>query len=201
MKKQTLLLITALSAVSFGFVSAKNEPLVSIDSVHIMQESKEGKILAEKLKGKITDYQNFVQKSQQEMVALQDEVTKKADVLSKEALQEKTESLTRKKKDFERILADREEGLRAELQREQIKLRDKQLLVANTISEEEKWGLVVDKNTPGVLFVNKAIDRTSVVLKKVDEVFGQTSTMKQDGVVIASNKPATVKPVAEAKKA
>lgn len=196
MKKQIVLLVAALSAVSFTFVSAKNESLVSIDSLQIMQESKEGKILADKLKLKINDYQEFVKKSQQELASLQEEVTKKSDVLSKESLFEKTETLNRKKKEFERVIADKEESLRAELQREQMKLRDKQLNVANGMCEEEKWGLVIDKNTPGVLFVNKAIDKTSEVLKRVNETYDKANS----SVMIASSK-ATSKSSNEVKKA
>ena len=124
------------------------------------------------------------------MASLQEEITKKADLLSKEALQEKTELLARKKKDLERTLGDKEEALRAELQREQIKLRDKQMAVANTMCESECWALVIDKNTPGVLFVNKSIDKTKELLVKVDELFDKTNATKQDNVVVATNKTA-----------
>ncbi len=201
MKKQTLLLVAALSAVSLGFISAKNEALVSIDSIHIMQESKEGKILAEKLKGKINEYQEFVKKSQQEMTSLQDEVTKKADVLSKEALNEKTELLSSKKKNFERVLADKEETLRGELQREQMKLRDKQLAVVKSMGEEATWGVAFDKNTPGVLFVGNAIDKTSDVLKKVDEFYDKSTSTHKGGALIATNKDAATKTAPITKKA
>lgn len=192
-----LLLMAALSAVSFGFVSAKNEQLVSIDSIQVMQDSKEGKILAEKLKAKINDYQKFVQTSQQELVSLQEEITKKADVLSKDALQEKTEQLANKKKSLERTLSDKEEALKAELQREQIKLRDKQMAVASSMCEKENWGLVVDKNTPGVLYVNKAIDKTADLLKEVNANYEKASV----NTTLASNKPATAVKAAEPKKA
>lgn len=192
MKKQALLLIAAMSAASVTFVSAKNEQIISLDSIRIMQESKEGKILAEKLKGRITEYQEFVKKSQQEVVALQDEVSKKSDLLSKEALEEKTARLNQKKKDLERVIGDREESLRAELQREQIKLRDKQLAVANNLCQEEQWAMVIDKNTPGVLFVNKAIDKTTEVLRKVDELYE-----KNKSTTVASNKPVVAKTAAK----
>lgn len=179
-----MFLTAAMAAASVGFISAKND-LVSVDSLHVMQESKEGKVLAEKLKAKINDYQEFVKRSQQELASLQEDITKKADMLSKDALQDKTDQLARKKKDLERILADKEETLKAELQKEQIKLRDKQLAVANSMCQEKDWGIVIDKNTPGVLFVNKAIDKTDDLLKKVDELYEQPALNS----ISASNKP------------
>ena len=58
--------------------------------------------------------------------------------------------------------------LRSSIQKKQIALRERQLKIANEVAEKEKWSLVVDKNTPGVLFVANAIDRTDSVLKAVD---------------------------------
>ncbi len=201
MKKQVLLLVAALSAASLNFVVAKNESLVCIDSVHIMQESKEGKILAEKLKAKINTYQELVKTSQQELASLQDEITKKSELLSKEALQEKTELLVSKRKDIEHNLTAKEEALRAELQREQVKLRETQLTVAKTLREEEKWGLTIDKNTPGVLFVDKSIDKTDEVLKKVDAMFDKTNSTKQQSTTVASNAKTAAATATEVKKA
>ena len=192
MKRNLVSLIT-VSVFSIGFLTAKTssknaaqastrnkEALVTIDSLQIIQKSKEGQKVTEKINKKVADYQAFVKKSQEELTTLQSEIAKKSEVLSRDALQEKTDELGRKKKQFERKIADREELLRLEIKREQVKLRDKHMTVANKIFEEKKWEMMVDKNTPGVLFVSKSIDVTDQVLKRVDDEFEDSLSKKSN---------------------
>lgn len=153
------------------FTSIISADLVSIDSLRILQESKEGKILAEKLQTDIKKFQEEVVGAQSEVVKLQETIQKQAKLLSKEALIEKGEELTKIKKRAERDLADKEESLKLRVQREQTKLRDKQLTIAKKVFDTKKWGMMIDKNTPGVLFVNSAIDKTDELLDVVDETF------------------------------
>lgn len=176
-----------LSLFSLSVVHAKSE-LTVIDSILMMQESKEGKKLAEVIRKKISDFQEYVKKSQDELNTMQQEMSKKAEVLSKEAIQEKMEQLTKKKKDAERAIADKEETLRAEVQREQMKLREKQLTVASKMFEQEDWGLMVDKNAPGVLFVSKGMDKTAEVLKTVDASYEATLVQKKNSTTLAKGK-------------
>ncbi len=164
-------LATVGAGLVFGFSLLAAEGLVSIDSIKIMQESKEGKSITSKIQKDFEKFQAQVKSAQQELMGMQEDLNKKAKVLSQDALQEKTEALTKKKKDLERELADKEEALRATIQKQQIMLREKQLKVVKEVSEKEKFGAVVDVNTPGVLFVSNAIDKTDLMLKAVDEQY------------------------------
>ncbi|MBD3273153.1 hypothetical protein GF385_02265 [Candidatus Dependentiae bacterium] len=158
---------------SFGAVANRKKELVSIDSLVLMQKSKEGKALAEKLQKDIKGFQEEVQKAQQKVVGLQETIQKQAKVLSKEALMEKGEELTTMKKRAERDLADKEESLKMKVQKQQGLLRDKQLKTAKKIFDKKGWGMMIDKNTPGVLFVNQAIDKTDEILKIIDSEYDQ----------------------------
>jgi hypothetical protein len=51
--------------------------------------------------------------------------------------------------------------------------------VVNQEFEKQQWGLLIDKNTPGVLCVAKAIDKTDELLKKVDDAYGVEQTKEQ----------------------
>ncbi len=174
MKKMLTVVGTGLV---FGFsLIAANEStsLVSIDSIKIMQESKEGKVVASQIQKEIEKFQVQVKSAQKNLVDMQEDISKKSKVLSQDALQEKTDAITKAKKDIERDLADKEEVLRGDIQKKQIALREKQLKIVNDVSEKENWGMVVDKNPnimPGILFASKAIDKTDVVLKAVDEKY------------------------------
>lgn len=163
--------ILSLALVSGLFAGVVSADLVSIDSLRMLQESKEGKVLAENLQTDIKKFQEEVVGAQSEVAQLQEKIQKQAKLLSKEALMEKGEELTKIKKRAERDLADKEEALKLKVQREQTKLRDKQLTIAKKVFDDKKWGMMIDKNTPGVLFVNSAVDKTDELLKVVDEAF------------------------------
>lgn len=173
MKK--LLLGVVASTFAFGVSFAKVEvgKLVSIDSIEIMQKSKEGKKLSEDIKKKVADYQSFVQKAQKDLAALDKELKDKKDILSKDALETRKKAFEDKRKDLAGKIGRREEALRMEIQGKQMQLRDKQLAVAKKMFKDKKWGAMIDKNTPGVLFVADSIDKTKEVLKKIDIDFGK----------------------------
>ncbi|KKQ48955.1 MAG: hypothetical protein US69_C0011G0029 [candidate division TM6 bacterium GW2011_GWF2_38_10] len=188
--KKLALLVSASLLIPCSFVAATNLTIVSIDSLKIMQESNEGRDITAEIQKDIDSFQAQVQKSQQELMAMQEDLNKKTALLSQDALAEKTESITKKKKDLERELSDKEETLRGVIQRKQMALRDKQLKIAHEISEKEQWDMIVDKNTPGVLFASKSIDKTDVVLKAVNEKYAPQTTMTKQTTTMAKNKDA-----------
>lgn len=188
--KKLALLVSASLLIPCSFVAASNLNIVSIDSLKIMQESNEGKDVTAEIQKDIDAFQAQVQKSQQELMAMQEDLNKKTALLSQDALAEKTESITKKKKDLERELSDQEETLRGVIQRKQMALRDKQLKIAHEISEKEQWDMIVDKNTPGVLFASKSIDKTDVVLKAVNEKYAPSITKQKQTTTMAKNKDA-----------
>jgi len=198
--KKVLSALAALSVISMNFVAAKSE-LVSIDSILIMQKSKEGQSVVATIQKDVETFQKEVELSQKELTDFQESMNKQAKVLSKEALTAKTEELTKKKKDIERKLSDKEEALKATIQKKQFALREKQLATIGEVSAKEEWGVLVDRNTPGVLYVSTAIDKTDLVLKAVDEKYETTLAKNTTPkTVTAKNTPATTTAVVEEKK-
>jgi len=175
--------LVALCSVGYSF--AANE-LVSIDSFAIMQKSKEGKEVMSSIQGDITSFQAEVQKAQKTIATEQENLEKQAKVLSKDALQEKTEKLANLRKKNEREFTDKEEQLRAAIQRKQMSLRERQLKTVNEVFEKEKWGVVIDKNSPGVLCISSAVDQTEKVLAAVDAKYSTAPKSKNDAVVVAA---------------
>ena len=167
MKKMFLL----VPAVAFAASLSASTELVSIDSLAIMQKSAEGKELAEKIKKEINGFQEDVQGAQKDLADKQESLSKQAKVLSEEAMQEKQTELVQKRKELEQKFANKEEALRLKLQKWQMSLREKQLKTVNTFSTKQGWPMVIDKNTPGVLFVSNAIDKTDDVLAAVDSAY------------------------------
>lgn len=194
-----LMLATALVATSSNFVQAMDaKKLVSIDSISIMQKSVEGKEITGKIQKDIDAFQEEVKLTQKELSDLQESLMKQAKVLSAEAMQEKSAELNKKRKTLEREFSEKEEVLRADIQKKQMALRERQQSVITEVFKKENWGLLIDKNTPGVLCVNEAIDETPMVLKAVDEKYQENKTQKATKATV---KTAAAKEVpAEAKK-
>jgi Skp family chaperone for outer membrane proteins len=163
-----LMLLSSIG-ISAETTDKDSSKLVSIDSILLMQKSKEGQKLAGEIQKEIGEFQTFAKNEQKKLVDFQEEVSKKAKVLSKDALSEKGEKLASMKKNAERTLGDKEEALKTSIQKQQISLRNKQMKVANEVFEQKNWGMMIDNNTPGVLFVSRAIDKTDEILKSVDE--------------------------------
>jgi outer membrane protein len=187
--KKILLAVAIVGILSTNVQAAESKDFVSIDSLLLMQKSKEGQKLMAEVQKDVEIFQKQVQEAQKEVVEFQEKITKQAKILSKEALVEKGEQLSAKKKQAERELSDREESLKRNIERKQLALREKQMRIANEIFEKEGWGLMIDRNTPGVLFVNNAIDKTDSILKTVDEKFD--TEFAKDVVEKAQNKENT----------
>jgi Skp family chaperone for outer membrane proteins len=142
--------------------------LVSINSVQIMQQSKEGQALAAEMKKELEDFQLSVQNKQKELIDFQENVKKQAKILSKDALVEKGEQLAKMKKNAERELADTEDSLKKSIQRRQALLQNKLLKITNEIFENnDKWQVMIDRSQ--ALFVKNSVDVTDSVLKEVNK--------------------------------
>lgn len=174
--KKILSLLAALSVASAGF--AADLKIASIDSLSIMQKSKEGQDIAVGIQKSIELFQSEVKKSQKELGDFQESINKQSKALSKDALEKKKEEFENKKKKLERNLSDKEEALRGDIQRKQLALRDKQLGVVNEVFASKKLDMLVDKQTPGVLCISDTIDETASVLKAVDEKYMEEKSKK-----------------------
>jgi len=166
--KRILTGIVAASALSMSLASAKD--LVCFDSMRVLQEAKENQKIAGELNGKIEELQSFVKESQQKLVEMQSELDKNP-MLKKEVIQEKTEAIVQKKKDLERTIGDKKEKLEKIIQQKQVALRSKQIGIINEVCKKEDWGVLVDKNAPGVVFAADALDRTDILIKAIDNAY------------------------------
>lgn len=173
---KNFLALSLLLCVGLANAADSKYNLVSIDSILLMQKSKEGQKVAKNIQKDVETFQSLVKKEQSKLASFQDEIGKQRSLLSEKALHKKTQKLVKMKKKAERKLADNEELLKEKIQKEQLKLRNKQMVIANNLFKEKNWGLMIDKQTPGVLFVNNAIDVTDQILKAVDADYGSSNS-------------------------
>jgi outer membrane protein len=177
-----------------GLCAQGTGDVVSVDSISIMQKSVEGKQLAEKIRKEVDQFQEELKLAQQDLSQAGESLSKQSKVLSKDSLQEKAEEITQRRKEMERKFADKEETLRARIQKYQVALHEKQRAVINEVFEKEQWSMLIDKNTPGLLCVSTAIDRTDKVLKAVDAKYLASNGKKTSTTVAKATTKPTAKP-------
>ncbi|MCB9492761.1 MAG: OmpH family outer membrane protein [Epsilonproteobacteria bacterium] len=187
--KATLATLALMSACSSSFATTSSQ-LVSLDSRYIFQNSKAGKAFIAKTQQKIDGFQETVRRAQQEVATMQEDIEKQRSVLSKDALTEKEEQLARKRKNSERDLTQQEEELRRVIQKDQVKLIEEQQKIYTKAAQEEGWSALIDKNTPGVIYVADAIDKSDYVLNKYigasDDADAKTTMMVKKDATPAS---------------
>ncbi|KKQ32742.1 MAG: Outer membrane chaperone Skp (OmpH) [candidate division TM6 bacterium GW2011_GWF2_37_49] len=144
---------------------------VVFDAPKLLQESKEGKIFAENVNKKVASFQEFAKSSYEKIAAMQKDLDSKASVLSKEAVQEKIEAIGQKKKDLDRTLNDKKDEIEKNIEKEKSKLGQKFMGIAKTLFDKEGWGLLLEKNMPGVVCVADGKDITSKLIIAVNEEF------------------------------
>ncbi len=138
------------------------------DSIYVLQASNEGKDLIKGIQKDVETFQSEFKQAQQSMVEAQESLNKQAKKLSAEALREKTEELAQKNKKSERDFAERQEQLRGLIEKKQVMLRQRQVGMISEELQKDGWSAILDKNTPGVYYVAKSLDKTEEALAKVN---------------------------------
>jgi outer membrane protein len=162
-------ILLACLPLAFGASLQAKLDLVSVDSIVLVEKSKAGQEFIEKMRKEKESLDSFTMNSNKELAKLQEEISLKAQVLSKDALQEKMEQFEQKRRESERKVADKRELASMAMQREQMKMRDKQMAVIKKVCEREGWDALLEKNN--TLFVANSIDKTPMVLKELDAAY------------------------------
>lgn len=166
MKKQALLMV---GLMAFGSACmADDSKFVVIDRNVLLQKSEEGEKLSNELKKEFEALNSEYQADQKDLADRLAAIEKQSKVLSKEALAEKKDELEKKKQEYQFKLSNKEETLRRKLQTKQHALFEKFEEIIKDLFEKNKWELLVDKNTPGVICKSDN-DKTDMVLKAIDE--------------------------------
>ena len=182
-------IILSSLALAFGCgLQAKLIELVSVDSAMLMTESKAGQELAAKARKENDSLTAFASTTHKELAKLQDEISAKAQVLNRDALQEKITILTQKRRQAEVEMANKRESADLAIQRAQAQVREKQLVVMKKLCEAKGWDYLAEKQH--ALFVSSSIDKTSEVLKALDDAYDAEKKTTPD-ISSKKNSPVT----------
>ncbi len=163
--------IIALSLTAGALQAATQaaaQKIVSIDSVRLMQESKEGQALFADFEAERNKAVTELQEVEKDAKQLVDTLQKQQALLSADALREKRSEIERKEKQLTRKRDEIAEDLNTTFQGRQEALFTKQMTKARALFTEQKGAVLIDKRTPGVLAMNEDLDMTDDVLKAVN---------------------------------
>lgn len=169
-----MLRMSMLCGVIASGISFVNAKVFTIDSGRLLRESKEGKsilMLNEKDKESVLKEEYEQSKKVADLRSSIEEELKKENVVSEDKLQEKYAELTGVQRKAKRLLDDVKEEVDMKTQGRVVKFRNKVLAIASEIFEKGNCSLVLDKGTPGVVYISKSIDKTSEVLKEINFKF------------------------------
>ena len=167
-----VLLVFLLTAVLCRSVIAEETAQVKIaviDMQKVVRKSVAGQKAMEKLNKKLKNLQKQLRAKQDEINAFKEDIEKKGPLMNEAARAEKEREY---KKAF-RDLQDEKEDAQFEMRQAETKSMEPILKelekVVSRIGEEDKYTLILDKNMPGIYFINSDVDITDEVIKVYDD--------------------------------
>ncbi|MEW6571727.1 MAG: OmpH family outer membrane protein [Nitrospirota bacterium] len=166
MKNVVLLLICLLVFPAFS-VAADPAKIGVIDIQKVLNESEAGKKAKSDLETLIKSKQTVIDEKGKAIEKLKSELEKQASVLSAEARKNKEEELEKLVREYQRLVQDSQ----AEVKKREGELTDAILKevhdLVGQIGEQENYSLVMERGL--ILYSEKTLDITNIVLKKYDE--------------------------------
>lgn len=144
-----------------------------VDMQRALNESKEGMEAKKEISKKANAMQSELKQLQQELDKLKTEMEKQVSFMSEEAKAEKEKVFQKKLKEFQTKYKDAQEELQqkdAEYTKKIIQRLEK---ILQKIGEEEKYTVILEKNSGGIFYYDKAVDLTDLLVKKANEDTGK----------------------------
>jgi outer membrane protein len=170
MKKLTGIIMLAIAVLFLQLGASAAEPtkIGILDLQRCIQESNEGKRIAETLKGKQAEMQKDVEKKQQELVEMQKDMEKQSLMLSMDAKAEKEKTFEKKKRDFQYLMQDLNEEMKKLESDAKVGILTTLSGVVETIAKQQKFDLIAER--ANILYFTKGLDITDQVIADLNKV-------------------------------
>lgn len=166
--KRLMLLAVLLTLVFAPAAMAADMKIGYVDLQKALNMSSAGKAAKEKMKAKFKDYDADVQKKQEELKKLKDDLEKQAMLLSAEARAAKERDYQQKVKDYQRLTKDIQEELQQTDSDFTRKILEEIFKVVQQIGKQEGYTLILEKSEGSILYASDGIDLTERVIQAFD---------------------------------
>jgi outer membrane protein len=170
MKKLTGIVMLAVTLLCLQLGASAAEPIKIgvLDFQRCIQESNEGKRLAEALKNKQAEMQKDVEKKQQELVEMQKELEKQSLMLSMDAKTEREKGFEKKKRDFQYLMQDLNEEMKKLESDAKVSILTTLSGVVETIAKQQKFDLITER--ANILYFSPGLDISDQVIAELNKI-------------------------------
>ncbi len=160
-----VLLSTSLTALAPKTVSAQAKIAV-VDLQRAINETEEGRKAKANLKKLFESRQLGLDKKQEELKKLKDEIESQKNVLARDVLEKKVESYQKQLVELQQVYVDYQREL-AEKEGELTKvIIERMEKILRRIGQAEGYAMIVERNEAGVIFAPTNLDLTDVVIQR-----------------------------------
>jgi len=174
MRVSKAMVLLGLAAVLAWGTGADDEPvkLAVVDLDQALNSTEEGKAAREELARKKREAEATVQPRIERFQEMQEELKSKRFVLSEDALYERQLDLVELKNQIESDMKELENKLKIDQERIVGPLRKKMVTIVRELGRDRGFTLVVERNTPGLLYSREALDITDAVIEQFNRQKG-----------------------------
>ncbi len=148
---------------------AEDVKIAVVDLDQAINATEQGKKAREELQGKQKQAEGQLKPMYEKGKALAEEIQSKRFVLSEEALRKKQLDLAEIQSDLRAKGAELEGQFKVDYERLVGPLRDKLLGIITDFGKEQGYTLILERNTPGVIYAKEALDITDEVVQRFNK--------------------------------
>ena len=152
-----------------GTAMAEEIKIAVVDLDQAINATDQGKKAREELQGKQKQAEGQLKPMYEKGKALAEEIQSKRFVLSEDALRKKQLDLADIQNDLKSKGAELEGQFKIDYERLVGPLRDKLLGILSEFGKEQGYTLILERNTPGVVYSREALDVTDEVVKRFNK--------------------------------
>lgn len=162
------LCLVPLLGLALPFAAAQATDVGYIDMQVVVEKSKLGVRIQEKLRKEFEPKAKPIEEEEQALRQADASLAKEAALMSKDQLEKKEAELKKRFAAWEKVAAPLQQELvkaKQEGQREVLASAQK---AADTVAKQKKLGMVVERSQGGIVFLDKSLDITDEVIKQMD---------------------------------
>jgi len=167
-KFQVFIVVAGLLAFA-GTAMAEELKIAIVDLDQAINATDQGKKAREELQGKQKQAEGQLKPMYEKGKALAEEIQSKRFVLSEDALRKKQLDLADIQNDLKSKGAELEGQFKIDYERLVGPLRDKLLGILTEFGKEQGYTLILERNTPGVIYSKEALDITDQVVQRFNK--------------------------------
>jgi outer membrane protein len=162
-------LITASFLVLFATYASAAEKIGTINIREIVSGSDAGKTMEAEFKKSVNEKRVAIQKKGDDLKKKKEALEKQRSMMTPEALQEKELNFQVESRDYERMVKDANDELRAKEQVLQSKLIPEIIKAARTVGEKEKYTLILEESA--IVYSAKENSLTTKVITELNKTY------------------------------